>query len=435
MGGGVSLSGASAEACGLSEAARVPIVTTLMAKSAVPDSFELNLGLVGMHGSKFANMALNHSDLIIACGARFSDRVTGKLDKFAPDADVIHIDIDPAEIGKNRAVEIPIVGDVKGVLATMANAFAKEGAAKPDTSAWLSRIAEWRARYPVYDVRVGDVPGLVVPEVAMIELSRALNPDSSIVVTEVGQHQMWAAQFIEREVPRTFLTSGGLGTMGFGFPAAIGAAIGRPEASVVCVAGDGSFLMNIQEMATAAIHDAAVKVVIMDNRALGMVRQWQKLFYHERYSFTELEPVPDFVKLAEAFGWAGERVADPAELPGAYARMLAHDGPYLLDVLVPRDQSVFPMVAPGKALSEVIGAIDAADGGVRTGAGRDAVPAGTAAGPDAVPAGTAAGPDAMPAGTEAGPDAVPAGASAAQAAGGSTDRASRTAAGKGAGER
>ena len=365
VGGGTGISGASKEVVELSRLTGIPIVTTLMAKSDVPDSFENNLGLVGMHGSKYANMTLNHSDLIIACGARFADRVTGNLKTFAPDADVIHIDIDPAEIGKNREVQIPIVGDLKGVLDTMVAAFSKENAKLPQLEEWHAQVREWRKRYPVYDPRVGDLPNEIVPEVAMKELSDAMDPHKTIVITEVGQHQMWAAQEIAREEPRTFLSSGGLGTMGFGFPAAIGAAIGKPDKTVVCVAGDGSFQMNVQEMATAAINNVNVKVVIVDNRALGMVRQWQKLFYHKRYSFTELAPNPDFVKLADAYDWKAERITDPDELPNAYKRMLDYDGPYLLDVAVMRDQSVFPMVAPGKGLADVMGAIDNTDGGVR----------------------------------------------------------------------
>ena len=208
--------------------------------------------------------------------------------------------------------------------------------------------------------------GEIVPELVIAELGRQLDPATSIVTTEVGQHQMWAHQFLPREFPRTFLSSGGLGTMGFGFPAAIGAAVANPGATVVCIAGDGSFQMNSQEMATAAINGVPVKVMILDNRCLGMVHQWQKLFYDERYSSTLLDASPDFVKLAEAYGWQGERVEKPADVDAALARMLASDGPYLLDVAISRDQNVYPMVAPGRALDEVIGAIDVAVGAVRT---------------------------------------------------------------------
>lgn len=360
VGGGVIASGASQEVTELARKMRIPAVQTLMAKGAIPSSEPLNLGAVGMHGSKYANMALNESDLIVACGARFSDRVTGRISTFAPDAKVIHIDIDPAEIGKVREANVPIVGDARRVLDSLLEEFDKVKA--PDTTAWLADISAWRERYPMYDSRIQENPDQIVPEIAMTQLSRALDPESTIVVTEVGQHQMWAAQFIDRELPRTFLSSGGLGTMGFGFPAAVGAAIGCPGKTVVCIAGDGSFQMNEQEMATAIVNQVPVKVVIVDNRALGMVHQWQQLFYHERYSETELDDVPDFVKLADAYGWGAERVDRPENVQGAIERMLATSGPYLLDLRVPRDQNVFPMVAPGNGLSQVIGAIDGTSG-------------------------------------------------------------------------
>lgn len=364
VGGGVISSGASELVIQLARDYAIPVVTTLMAKGSVPASEPLNLGAVGMHGSKYANLALNKSDLIIACGARFSDRVTGKLDSFAPEASIVHIDIDPAEIGKVREVQVPIVGDLKIVLGSLLKELARSDA-RPNTAAWVDEVGAWRDRHPVYDERLGELPGHIVPEIALMQLSRALNPNRSIVVTEVGQHQMWAAQFIDREQPRTFLSSGGLGTMGFGFPAAIGAAVGCPDKTVVCVAGDGSFQMNSQEMATAAINHIPVKVVIMDNRALGMVRQWQKLFYHERFASTELAENPDFVKLAAAYAWGAERVDDPEDVENAIHRMLDSEGPYLLDVRIPRDQNVFPMVPPGKALSQVMGAIDSGEGGLR----------------------------------------------------------------------
>ena len=361
VGGGVVSSGASELAAQLVHEHRIPAVTTLMAKGALPASEPLNMGAVGMHGSKYANMAMNKSDLIIACGARFSDRVTGKPDSFAPDAKVIHIDIDPAEIGKVRETQVPIVGDVSNVLEALL-AELKSQDAHPDTQEWLQSIDQWRTRFPMFYMTPEEAPaGPIMPEIALMQLSRALDPTSTIVVTEVGQHQMWAAQFIDRDLPRTFLSSGGLGTMGFGFPAAVGAALGCPDKTVVCVAGDGSFQMNCQEMATAAVHGANVKVVIMNNLALGMVRQWQKLFYHERYSFTELADNPDFVKLAEAFSWHADRVEEASQVEEAFARMLSTDGPYLLDVRIPRDQNVFPMVAPGAALSQVIGALDSLD--------------------------------------------------------------------------
>ena len=361
-GGGVVSSGASDLVVQLADEFGIPVVTSLMGLGSVPSSNPLNMGLVGMHGSKFANMTINRSDLIIACGARFSDRVTGRLSSFAPDAKVIHIDIDPAEIDKVRKADVPIVGELKNVLAALVQQLQSDGS-KPDTSQWISDIGQWRVRYPMYDERIEAPDSQIVPELAMKELSDVLDEESTIVVTEVGQHQMWAAQFIRRELPRTFISSGGLGTMGFGFPAAIGAAFGCPNKTVVCVAGDGSFQMNEQEMATATINEIPVKVVVVNNRALGMVHQWQKLFLDQRYSATELHDIPDFVTLAKAYSWQAERVSDPAEVRSAFERMIASEGPYLIDLRIPRDHSVFPIVAPGRALTEAVGAIDIADGG------------------------------------------------------------------------
>ncbi len=399
VGGGVVISEASDELRELAEMMRIPVVTTLMGKGAFPASHELNLGPVGMHGAKYSNLAMTESDLIIAAGARFSDRVTGKLSEFAPDAKVIHIDIDPAEIGKIRDAQVPIVGDLKGVLRSLVDHLRKDDA-QPRTDKWLARINSWRAQYPLYDEDAVDKMAAaasgstsdaasggdgadsvsavsegadgasagegadaaeILPEKVLKELSNQLDPEKSIVVTEVGQHQMWAHQLIDRELPRTFLSSGGLGTMGFGFPASIGAALARPDATVVCIAGDGSFQMNSQEMATAAINNVPVKVLIMDNRCLGMVHQWQNLFYDKRYSQTLLDPCPDFVKLAAAYGWQGERVEDPDQVSAAIGRMLAADGPYLLDVAISREQNVYPMVAPGAALDNIMGAIDMGD--------------------------------------------------------------------------
>ena len=363
-GGGIVSSHACQELKALAEAMQIPVVATLLGKGCFPSSHPLSLGPVGMHGSKYANMAMTECDLIIAAGARFSDRVTGKLDEFAPNAKVIHIDIDPAEIGKIREANVPIVGDAQGILGGIVAQLEKSGA-EPVDAEWVETVNEWRERWPYYDDQFNDYPNQIVPEVALDELSKQLDPDNSIVTTEVGQHQMWAHQHIGREHARSFLSSGGLGTMGFGFPAAIGAKFGCPDKQVVCVAGDGSFQMNSQEMATAAINNAAVKVFLLDNRALGMVHQWQKLFYHERYSSTILDPVPDFVKLADAYGWEGERIEKPEEVAPAIARMLASDKPYLLDVAISPDQNVYPMVAPGAALDNVIGAIDVTLGAVR----------------------------------------------------------------------
>ncbi len=364
VGGGVVSSHACDEVVELSEKMQIPVVTTLLGKAAMPCSNPLNLGPVGMHGSKYANMAVTESDLIIAVGARFSDRVTGKLSEFAPHARVIHIDIDPAEIGKVRDPQVPIVGDARNVVAAINIRLDKVGA-QPVSQKWVEQCFEWRGRWPFYTADFTDYPDRIAPEVVLERLSEKLDPHASVVTTEVGQHQMWAHQHIHREESRTFISSGGLGTMGFGFPAAIGAKIGRPDAQVVCIAGDGSLQMNIQEMATAVGNGVAVKVLLIDNNALGMVHQWQRLFYHERYSCTEFTANPDFVKLAEAYGWAAERISHPDQIDAALDRMLACDGPYLLDVIIPTAQTVYPMVAPGAAIDDIIGAIDVTLGGVR----------------------------------------------------------------------
>ena len=363
-GGGIVASHSCPELVELAERMQIPVVTTLMGKAAIPCSNPLNLGPVGMHGSKYANMAVTESDLIIACGARFSDRVTGKVDEFAPNAKIIHIDIDPAEIGKIVNPNVPIVGDVKVVLAAINERLEKMGAT-PICEKWRDEVFSWRERWPFYTSDFADYPDKIAPEVLLETLSDKLDPHASIVTTEVGQHQMWALQNIHREHARTFISSGGLGTMGFGFPAAIGAKIGCPDEQVVCIAGDGSFQMNSQEMATAKINDVPVKVLIIDNRALGMVHQWQHLFYNDRFSFTELADNPDFVKLADAYGWRARRITKPEEVNDALDEMLASDEPYLLDVVIPAAQTVYPMVAPGAPIDDIIGALDVTLGGVR----------------------------------------------------------------------
>ena len=363
-GGGIVTSHACSELTELAKRMQIPVVTSLMGKGAMRCSNPLNLGPVGMHGSKYANMAVTECDLLIAVGARFSDRVTGKVDEFAPHAKIIHIDIDPAEIGKIIDPAVPIVGDAKVVLGAINDRLEKTEA-QPVGTEWVKTVCEWRERWPLYTEDFEDFPGMIAPEVVLSHLSDKLDPEASIVTTEVGQHQMWAHQNIHREHARTFLSSGGLGTMGFGFPAAIGAKIGCPEDEVVCIAGDGSFQMNSQEMATAAINKVGVKVLIMDNRALGMVHQWQRLFYNERYSFTELDANPDFVKLADAYGWQAARISKPEEIDEALDAMLSAEGPYLLDVQIPIDQTVYPMVAPGAPIDDIIGALDVTLGGVR----------------------------------------------------------------------
>ncbi len=363
-GGGIVSSHACAELTQLAELMRIPVVTSLMGKGAMRCSNPLNLGPVGMHGSKYANMAVTECDLLIAVGARFSDRVTGKVSEFAPHAKIIHIDIDPAEIGKIIDPAVPIVGDAKVVLGALYERLVKDGAEANDRK-WEQTVFSWRDRWPFYAADFADYPDKIAPEIMLSKLSDKLDPEASIVTTEVGQHQMWAHQNIHREHARTFISSGGLGTMGFGFPAAIGAKMGCPDNEVVCIAGDGSFQMNSQEMATAAINNVPVKVIIVDNRALGMVHQWQSLFYDRRFSFTELDANPDFVKLADAYGWQAMRIDQPDQVDDALDTMLAATGPFLLDVVIPMEQTVYPMVAPGAALDDIIGALDVTLGGVR----------------------------------------------------------------------
>lgn len=357
IGGGIIASNSEEELLSVAEALQIPVVTTLMAKGAFPASNPLNLGHVGMHGSYYANHAVQNADLLIAIGSRFSDRVTGKLVDFAPDAKVIHVDIDPAEIGKNRLPQIPVVGDAKVVLAGMQELIEQDGDFEPITAEWMAQINEWRDNHPFYSPGVATENGTISPEGALDLLSDMLDQNNSIVTTEVGQHQMWAAQHIARDIPRTFLSSGGLGTMGFGFPAAIGAKVACPEKEVVCIAGDGSYQMNIQEMTTASYYGINVKVLIMNNSVLGMVHQWQNLFYDERYSETILPDLPDFVKVAEAYNWQAERVEKPEDLEGALKRLIEADRPALLDMRIDSDENVFPMVPAGAPLTEMFGYI------------------------------------------------------------------------------
>ncbi|MCK9317771.1 MULTISPECIES: biosynthetic-type acetolactate synthase large subunit [unclassified Methanoculleus] len=344
-GGGVVLSGASAELLEFAETAAVPVTTTLMGLGAVPGDHPLNLGMLGMHGTQSANYAVTECDLLLAIGARFDDRVTGKIETFAPNATVIHIDIDPAEIGKNKKVDVPIVGDVKAVLQALLRRMQKRG----DTANWVSRINAWKAQYPL---RFRDDDHLR-PQYVIRELSDVLKGEG-IITSEVGQNQMWTALYYRFTKPRTWITSGGLGTMGYGFPAAIGAHYACPDVPVVDVAGDGSFQMNIQELGTVAQYDIPVKVVILNNMYLGMVRQWQELFYDRRYSYTELPPV-DFVKIANAYGVDGIRVDAKDGVREAIETALATDGPFVLDFRVEREENVFPMVPAGAAINEMIG--------------------------------------------------------------------------------
>jgi acetolactate synthase-1/2/3 large subunit len=353
-GGGVLASGAWAELKELAELMQIPVAATLMGKGAFPEDHHLFLGMPGMHGPKFVNYALTETDLLIAVGVRFDDRVTGKLSSFASKAKVIHIDIDPAEIGKNKPVDVPIVGDAKLVLAAIVSELRKT-ASEPRTEAWMRVVDDWRARYPLHYQHSGDI---VMPQF-VVERVRELTKDRpTVIATEVGQNQMWSCQYTRIREPRTWVSSGGLGTMGFGLPAAIGAQVGRPEHLVVDVAGDGSIQMNSQEMATASIDRLPVKVVVLNNGFLGMVRQWQELFYEHRYASSVLaQDCPDFVKLGEAYGWRGERVTCPDDLDGALGRAFDHDGPAIVDCRVSGEENVYPMVAPGGSIDEMLGGI------------------------------------------------------------------------------
>ncbi len=343
-GGGVISSGGSEELVQFAEQWHIPVTTTLMGLGAIPCDHELSLGMLGMHGTEYANYAVTECDLLIAVGVRFDDRVTGKVEAFAPNADVIHIDIDPAEIGKNKRVDIPIVGDVRIVLRQMLEG----NETRTSPRQWNERVAQWKEEFPV----TYPDDGKLRPQFIVKELSDLLN-GKGIIVTEVGQNQMWAAQHFCFRRPRQWISSGGLGTMGYGFPAAIGAAVACPDEPVIDIAGDGSFQMNIQELATVAQYNIPVKVVILNNQFLGMVRQWQELFYERRYSFTELPPV-DFVRVAEAYGVPGIRVDAPEDVRAALETALNTDGPFVLDFHIEREENVMPMVPAGAAINEMI---------------------------------------------------------------------------------
>lgn len=344
-GGGVRYALAHRELFDLATKINVPVATTLMGIGCFPEDNSLSLGMLGMHGTKYANYAVQESDLLMAVGARFDDRVTGKIASFAPHARIIHIDMDPAEIGKNVRVDIPMVGDAKNALA----ALIKEVGPKP-RSAWNERVEAWKKDHPLK--YVPDM-NIIKPQFVIEKLCE-LAPDA-IITTEVGQNQMWAAQFFVHRDPQKFISSGGLGTMGYGFPAAIGAKVGHPECEVIDIAGDGSFLMNSQELATAVVNDIPVKVAILNNGCLGMVRQWQELFFEKRYSATILgRTSPDFVKLAEAYGAVGLRASRPSEVEPVIRAALASDRPTIMDFIVNPAEKVSPMVPAGSPLSEIL---------------------------------------------------------------------------------
>ena len=344
-GGGIIASDASGELVQLAERLLCPVATTLMGLGCIPCDHPLNLGMLGMHGTVYANYAVTECDLLIALGVRFDDRVTGKVPTFAPHAQIIHVDIDPAEIGKNKQVDVPIVGDVRSVLQAVLLRLKK----REDRKHWLSKVRAWMRKHPLSYRN----DGCLRPQYVVQELSNLLKGEG-IIVSEVGQNQMWTAQWYCFRKPRSWLSSGGLGTMGYGLPAAMGAHFARPDEVVVDIAGDGSFQMNIQELGTVAANKIPVKVVILNNMFLGMVRQWQELFYDRRYSFTELPPV-DFVGIAKAYGIDGLRVDQCEEVPSALRTMLDTDGPFILDVRIEREENVFPMVPAGAAINEMIG--------------------------------------------------------------------------------
>ncbi|WP_298811056.1 acetolactate synthase 3 large subunit [uncultured Sphingomonas sp.] len=357
-GGGVINSGPAAAQL-LVELARItgaPVTSTLMGLGAYPASSPQFLGMLGMHGTYEANWAMNQADLIVNIGARFDDRVTGRLDAFAPNSRKIHVDIDRSSINKTVRIDLPIVADAGRAMEDMIRVWKSRQYAKPDLSAWWARIAEWRAKdslaFP--EDETGGLRGEIMPQRAVRALWEATHQRQPIITTEVGQHQMWAAQYFGFELPNKWLTSGGLGTMGYGLPAAIGAQLGNPNALVIDIAGEASIQMNIQELATATQYRLPVKVFILNNEYMGMVRQWQELTYESRYSESYSDSLPDFVRLAEAYGWKGIRIERPDQLDSGIADMLAHDGPVMVDCRVAKLANCFPMIPSGAAHTDMI---------------------------------------------------------------------------------
>jgi acetolactate synthase-1/2/3 large subunit len=354
VGGGVIKANATEELRQLAELGKLPVVTTLMARGAFPDSHELCLGMPGMHGVYTAVTAMQRADLLVALGSRFDDRVTGKLSAFAPDAKIVHVDIDPAEIGKNRVADVPIVGDCRDVIAKMVTELGKRqgDAGAPDRSEWLDTLNDWQAKYPLRYAQNGDA---VKPQYC-VERLRHFADDDTILVSGVGQHQMYAAQYWRFERPRHWINSGGLGTMGFAVPAAMGAKAGQPDKRVVAIDGDGCFQMTAQELATSNTEQIPFITAILNNGYLGMVRQWQELFFDERYSGVYLNPdVPDYVKLAEAYGAVGLRVDSPEEVDAAIEKAYAvEDRSVVIDFRVDPREGVFPMVAAGTSNDDII---------------------------------------------------------------------------------
>jgi len=354
LGGGVRTSNAYKEVFEFCELLNAPVVTTVHGKGSFPETHPLCLGMFGMHGGRYSNYTVQGSDLIVALGARFDDRVTGKLSTFAPEAKVIHLDVDPAEISKLVTATVPLVGDMRALLPMLTEetkkAFAQHG--RPDISVWKKRVEEWREKHPLRYKQEGQPH--ILPQWA-VEKIWEKTQGKAVVTTGVGEHQMFAAQYWKTSYPRQFITSGGLGTMGFCLPAAIGAKLGRPDAEVIGIDGDGSFQMTLQDLATAVDLKLPIKIFILNNLFLGMVRQWQELFYDNRFSETPLSDLPDLVKLADAYGCLGLRARTPDELDGVLDRAFAHkDGPVIVDIRVRRQEKVYPMVPAGAPLNDMI---------------------------------------------------------------------------------
>ena len=355
VGGGVILSDSNKELTELAVKLDIPVTMTLMGLGAFPGNHELSMGMLGMHGTYAANMAVAKCDLLISVGARFDDRVTGKLDDFATNAKIVHIDIDPTSISKNVKVDAPVVADCKNALLAINSWFDKQPGFDPKKEAtryepWLKLIREWKEKHPLCYI---DDDVIIKPQYVVEQLDLLTNGDA-IITTEVGQNQMWAAQFYRFNYPRRFLTSGGLGTMGYGFPAAIGAQMAFPDKTVIDIAGDGSIQMNIQELATARQYNCPVKIAILNNNFLGMVRQWQELFYDKRYASTVMDVVPDFVDLAKAFGAVGLRATTKDEVIPVIKEALATDNVVVMDFKIEKEEGVYPMVPAGKANTEML---------------------------------------------------------------------------------
>jgi acetolactate synthase-1/2/3 large subunit len=350
-GGGIIIAEASEELRELAFYGHIPVTTTLTGKGCFPEDHDLAMGMLGMHGTQYANYAMSKADLIVAVGVRFDDRVTGNLATFAPEARFIHVDLDPAEISKNVTVDVPIVGDAKKVLTGLLAEVKKLDLSPDRHLPWMEQVEAWKRDHPLV-VRDSD-NGEIMPEFAVRRIWEASRGEA-VVCTEVGQNQMWAAQHYLSRYPRRFISSGGLGTMGFGFPAAIGAQVACPDSLVVDIAGDGSFQMTLQELATAVQYRLPVKVCILNNQNLGMVRQWQELFWNKRYSHTCMECQPDFVKLAEAYGAEGYRAERPEDLDEVLRVAFASDMPAVIDIRVKRDANVFPMIPAGGSVHDMM---------------------------------------------------------------------------------